>query len=168
MNVQCKNKTEEMVGKSRVERKMSALIWWKSQSVSLVMSTTPGIHEKPGNTSVSHNLNIFFCFCNNTKCWCVFDHKLQQHNKSAIGRGMKKDAEERLHLSDSAHTFFCVISQETRLGCQNQVRREKLKGVSFQKLQTRTFFINSYFCYVVYFSKAHTHRHTHTDRGVCN
>lgn len=49
---------------------------------------------------------------------------------------MKKDteAEERLHLSDSAHTFFCVISQETRLGCQNQARREKLKGVSFQKL----------------------------------
>lgn len=123
------------MGKARVERETSALIGWKSQSVSLVMSTTPGNHEKPGNTPpVSHNLNIFFCFCNNTKCRHVFDHKLQQHKKPANGQAMKKDAEERLHLSDSAHTFFCVISQETRLGCQNQVRREKLKGVSFQKL----------------------------------
>lgn len=54
----------------------------------------------------------------------MFDHTLQQYNKTADGQGMKKDAEERLHLSDNAHAFFCVISQETGPGCQNQVRWE--------------------------------------------
>lgn len=35
-------KVREMVGEYRVERETSALIGWKSQSVSLVMYTTPG------------------------------------------------------------------------------------------------------------------------------
>lgn len=110
-------------------------------------------------------MNIFFCFRGDTKCRCLFDPKLQQHNKPVNGQGMKKDTEERLPLSDSAHKYFCVISQETRPGCQNQVRQEKLKGVSFQNLYTRPLLINSY-CYVVYFSK--THKHTDRQFGVCN
>lgn len=121
--------------KSRREWETSALIQWKSQSVSLVMFTPPESYEKPGNTPpVSHNKSCFFCFRDNTKRRRVFDPKLQQHNKPTNGQGMKKDAEERLPLSDSAHKFFCVISQETRPGCQNQVRQKKLKGVSFQNL----------------------------------
>lgn len=129
------------------------------------MSTPPENYEKPGNTPpVSHNTSGFFCFRDNTKRRRVFDPKLQQHNKPTNGQGMKKDAEERLPLSDNAHKCFCVISQETRPGCQNQVRQKKLKGVSFQNLQTRTLLINSCFRYVVYFSK------THGDRqyGACN
>lgn len=67
---------------------------------------------------------------------------------------MKQDAEERLHLSDRAHAFFRVISQETRPGCQNQWGLEKLKGVSLQTLD-ENIFPPQYLCIVA--------KHTHTD-----
>lgn len=95
---------------------------------------------------------FFFCSCYNTKCRRMFDRTLQQHNKPANGQGMKQDAEERLDLSDRAHTFFRVISQETRPGCQNQGGLEKLKGVSLQTLD-ENFFPPIF----VYYIKTHTH-----------